>query len=119
MTFRGVRSLFVASYRMETHGQDTMSIITYVDLEIITLDYGELNGSLQEFLREFGMPSGDIDDEVLAEKNGGVQIITDRRKSCPNSYGVSESNTTIMDMLLSYHWFNSQQIRNTVNDIEP
>ena len=32
MTFRGVRSLFVASYRMETHGQDTMSIITYVDL---------------------------------------------------------------------------------------
>ena len=36
MTFRGVRSLFVASYRMETHGQDTMSIITYVDLEIIT-----------------------------------------------------------------------------------
>ncbi len=47
------------------------------------LDYGELNGSLQEFLREFGMPSGDIDDEVLAEKNGGVQIITDRRKSCP------------------------------------
>ena len=28
--------MFVASYRMETHGQDTMSIITYVDLEIIT-----------------------------------------------------------------------------------
>ena len=91
----------------------------YYNYYIASLDYGELNGSLQEFLREFGMPSGDIDDEVLAEKNGGVQIITDRRKSCPNSYGVSESNTTIMDMLLSYHWFNSQQIRNTVNDIEP
>lgn len=91
----------------------------YYNYYIASLDYGELNGSLQEFLREFGMPSGDIDDEVLAEKNGGVQIITDRRKSCANSYGVSESNTTIMDMLLSYHWFNSQQIRNTVNDIEP
>ena len=73
----------------------------YYNYYIASLDYGELNGSLQEFLREFGMPSGDIDDEVLAEKNGGVQIITDRRKSCPNSYGVSESNTTIMDMLLT------------------
>ena len=77
-----------------------------------------MNGNLQSFLSEFGMPSGDIDDEVLAKQNGGVQIITDRRKSCPNSYGVSEGDTAIMKMLLSYHWFNSQQIRNTLNDIE-
>ena len=77
-----------------------------------------MNGNLQSFLSEFGMPSGDIDDEVLAKQNGGVQIITDRRKSCPNSYGVSEGDTAIMNMLLSYHWFNSQQIRNTLNDIE-
>ncbi len=84
-----------------------------------TLDFGKLKGSLDDLYSEFGMPTGDIDDEVSKDRNKGIQVITNRKYSCPNSYGVAVSSDAFdfyaLDLLLSYDWFNSLQLRNRYN----
>ena len=61
----------------------------------------------------------DVDEEVTIKdgavtinKNIGGQIITNRKKCCPNTFGVCHMNFDIDSTLFSYHWFNSQQLRN-------
>lgn len=95
-----------------------MSSGNYYEYYLATLDFGKLNNDFEGFLHEFGMPSGDIDDEVSAKVNQGVQVIVDRKKNCPNSYGVATlADLEAMDSLLLY-WFNSQQLRNRLNTAE-
>ncbi len=93
-----------------------MSSGNYYEYYIASLDFGKLDGSIEDFLAEFGMPQGDIDDEVDSNRNLGIQVIVDRKKSKPNTYGVStQESVNIMQMLLSYDWFNSKQLRNKLN----
>ena len=91
-----------------------MLLIFYI-IVFPCLDYGKTNGTFQDEIYKFSIVDGDIDDEVTAEKNHGVQIIEDRRNAFPNTYAVSTLDDNITDMIFSYNWFNSQQLRNTLN----
>ena len=41
-----------------------------------------------------------------------------RKNNYPNSYGVSTLNTDITNLLFSYDWFNSQQLKNKLDNID-
>lgn len=87
----------------------------YYNYYIGFLDYGKAKSALEENVSQFDMTSGDIDDEVSADQNHGIQIITDRHNCYPNTYGVSTGNVDVTYLLFSYSWFNSQQLRNSLN----
>lgn len=91
------------------------SVGNYYNYYIASFDYGKTPGDIEDFLATFDMPLGDIDDEVSADQNLGIQIITDRKKNCPNTYGVSVWGVDLNDILFTYDWFNSQQLRNRLN----
>ena len=88
-----------------------MSYGNYYNYCYASLDFGIHHGEMMDFLAEFGMPQGDIDDEVDKSKNRGIQIIYDRKHSYPNTYAVAR-DTDVLESLLDYDWFNSTQLRN-------
>ena len=96
------RALYAESYYFAGGGG-------YYDYHIASLDFG-----IGIEKAQFAMSPEDavIDDEVSADLNRGAQIITNRSECCPNSYGVSASGFDMDETLFSYHWFNSQQLRN-------
>ena len=86
----------------------------YYNYYIGFLDYGKTEGTIQGNIHKFAIVDGDIDDEVSAEKNRGLQIISNRHDCFPNTYAVSNINDDMIDNLFSYYWFNSQQLRNSM-----
>lgn len=88
----------------------------YYDYYIATFDFGKIDGGIEDLLSQFVMAE-DIDDEVNSELNNnmGLQIIGDRKNNCPNTYGVSAIGADISELLFTYDWFNSQQLRNRLN----
>ena len=95
-----------------------MSGGNYYNYYIATFDFGKIDGGIEDLLRQFVI-SEDIDDEVNSQfhNNAGIQIIGDRKGNCPNTYGVSAIGTDISELLFTYDWFNSQQLRNRLNDV--
>lgn len=102
------RALYSEVYHFNSFGN-------YYNYYIASFDYGKTPGDIEDFLASFSIPQNDIDDEVSAEHNCGVQIITDRRNNCPNTYGVAITELDLFDVLCSYDWFNSMQLRNKLN----
>lgn len=102
------RALYAESYYYRAGGN-------YYNYYIGSFDYGKTPGSIEDFLAVFDMPLNDIDDEVSIEHNMGVQIITDRKNNYPNTYGVSNTDIELYNLLFTYDWFNSQQLRNKLN----
>lgn len=96
------RSLYSETYYANGGG-------AYYAYHIASLDFGVGAEALKFDVFSDGTV---IDDEVTSDKNLGVQIISNRKTSCPNSYGVSIDSFNMEDTLFSYHWFNSQQLRN-------
>lgn len=92
------RALYAEKYNFTSAGN-------YYDYYIASLDFGKMNTTFQDFLAAFNMPNGVIDDEVHSNMNNGVQIITNRKRFSPNTYGVSTIDLT--DILLTYDWFDS------------
>ena len=99
------RALYSESYYFMGGGN-------YYEYCIAFLDFGQLSGGEWP---HFDIVSSDIDDEVNANMNLGVQIITDRKNSYPNSYGVYNLDIDVYELLFTYDWFNSQQLRNKLN----
>ena len=102
------RALYAELYDYRSEGN-------YYEYYIGSFDYGKTPGDIEDFLAIFDMPSDDIDDEVSIYHNEGVQIITDRKNNYPNTYGVSNTDVDVYDLLFTYDWFNSQQLRNKLN----
>ena len=95
-----------------------MSGGNYYNYHIATFDFGKIDGGIEDLLNQFVI-ADDIDDEVNSQfqNNTGIQIIGDRKGNCPNTYGVSVMGTDISELLFTYDWFNSQQLRNRLNDV--
>lgn len=93
-----------------------MSGGNYYNYHIASFDYGKIGKNIQGFISNLILPGDEpVDDEVMSSQNCGLQIIKDRKNSYPNSYGVSNQNVDISNLLFSYDWFNSQQLRNRLN----
>ena len=99
------RVLYMESYYFMGGGN-------YYDYYIGFLDFGEL---INDKWPDIDIIDGDIDDEVTADKSLRMFAITNRSDNYPNSYGVSALGMDIYEILFSYDWFNSQQIRNRLN----
>ena len=81
----------------------------YYTYHIASLDYGiGIDDNEYEALYQ----GNEIDDEVYCALNTGNLFVTNRSAAHPNSYGVSINGFDIEGTLFSYHWFNSQQLRN-------
>ena len=103
------RMLYAESYYFRGTGN-------YYEYHIASFDFGKLNGDLVEFGRQFTFQKiGDIDDEVRFQSSGFNRIIADRKNNYPNTFGVSAMDTDVKQLLFSYDWFNSQQLRNKYN----
>lgn len=93
-----------------------MSWGNYYNYHIASFDYGKTGKNTQSFISSFIFTGRDpVDDEVIYSKNCGLQIINDRKNNYPNSYGVSTQDVDMTELLFSYDWFNSQQLRNKLN----
>lgn len=94
----------------------------YYNYHIATFDFGKIDGGINWLLCQFGLPPDDpddFDDELNSQfNNKGVQIIRDRKNNRPNTYGVSTLETDILELLFTYNWFNSQQLRNRLNKVD-
>ena len=92
-----------------------MSTGNYYTYYIASFDYGKLPGTVENFLNCFDIvPHYDVDEEVSFKIVQGINIIPDRKNNYPNTYGVSMYDA-VGDLLFSYDWFNSQQLRNKLN----
>ena len=81
----------------------------YYDYYIASLDFGV---GVEEAKYDIVLENTNIDDEVSSNLNQGVQIITNRKDCCANTFGVCAIGFDIDSTLFSYDWFNSQQLRN-------
>jgi hypothetical protein len=92
------RSMYYESYYLAMHGN-------YLDYHIACFDYGFLKGSPM-----WKIPDEErIDDEVSTDilSPNSAEIITNRRKCYPNTYGVSAGGVDMENLLFSYDWFDS------------
>lgn len=96
------RCLYSEKYYFNSSG-------AYYEYYIASLDFGI---GTKDAKYEIVDKNVDIDDEVTADKNDGVQIITNRKDCYPNTFGVCVFGFDINSTLFSYNWFNSQQLRN-------
>lgn len=92
-----------------------MSAGNYANYYIATYDFGKIDGSVSDLIASTKIIPSDItivlDDEVSSEIIQGMSTITDRKTSIPNTFGVSVIGKDIRDILFTYDWFNSLQIR--------
>lgn len=91
----------------------------YYNYYYLSLDYGELKGTVQDFISSLDLVATKddiIDDEVSSENilSDYFQIIRDRKNAYPNTYGVSGTSIDfdlVVDIISDYSWFDSKQIR--------
>jgi len=100
------RSLYAEQYYFNSIG-------AYYDYYIASLDFGV---GVEDAKYEMVSKDIAIDEEVSSNINTGVQIITNRKDCCPNTFGVCATDFDIDSTLFSYNWFNSQQLRNKYRD---
>ena len=96
-----------------------MSGGNYYEYYIASFDYGKTGKNLQGFVSSLTISDGTpIDDEVKESQISRYSfVIEDRKNNYPNSYGVSTPDVDMDNLLFSYDWFNSQQLRNKLDSI--
>ena len=95
------RSLYAETYYLAMHGN-------YLNYYIAFLDYGFWKGASEwGFFEESA-----ADDEMTVDQlspNASL-ILTNRKKSHPNTYGVSVYGLDMEELLFSYDWFDSVKL---------
>ena len=97
-----------------------MSGGNYYEYYIASFDYGKTGKNPQGFIDSLTFSNnGPIDDEMseMSPSNYNTLVIKDRKNNYPNSYGVSTLDVDMSSLFFSYDWFNSQQLRNKLDDI--
>lgn len=97
-----------------------MSGGNYYEYYIASFDYGKTGKNPQGFIDSLTFSNnGPIDDEMseMSPSSYNTLVIKDRKNNYPNSYGVSTLDVDMSSLFFSYDWFNSQQLRNKLDDI--
>lgn len=94
-----------------------MSSGNYYEYYIASFDYGKQGKNMQNFIEDLIFPTEEpVDDEVSDSQIYTYSLLLkDRKRNYPNSYGVSTPDIDMNNLLFSYDWFNSQQLRNKIN----
>lgn len=96
-----------------------MSSGNYYEYYIASFDYGKQGKNAQDFISDLTFPDEEpVDDEVKDSQICTYSLILkDRKRNYPNSYGVSTPDIDMSNLLFSYDWFNSQQLRNKISSV--